>query len=339
MKKLIIIPILLFFMQGQSQTIDSLVGIVNGHPGKLIKDTALSVIGNYLTTPSSTSLGFDSSKVGVSIVKNATRDSFELISGSGSILAKVKDSVGAGGSGTSVGGDHAVQYDSSGSFSGNQAFLYADYINKRLGIGGISSYALDIQKSSNAAERVSIINTSTGTAAQALFQAQNNASNVLQMGVTSGGYTTSGTHIANMSYVQMTAGSRLLIAAQDLGANPPIVFAGGSGMNTELWRIDNATGNWSNTGGAGTGYINLKAGTTSDAQIQFTSGVAPTSPTSGGLWYETTNTKLMFRQNTTSVELMGASAVNTVSPTSPNRTISVTIGGVTYYIAAKTTND
>jgi hypothetical protein len=31
--------------------------------------------------------------------------------------------------------------------------------------------------------------------------------------------------------------------------------------------------------------------------------------------------------------------VNTVSPTSPNRTITMVIGGTTYYLAAKTTND
>jgi hypothetical protein len=31
--------------------------------------------------------------------------------------------------------------------------------------------------------------------------------------------------------------------------------------------------------------------------------------------------------------------VNTVSPTSPNRTITIVVGGTTYYIAAKTTND
>ena len=31
--------------------------------------------------------------------------------------------------------------------------------------------------------------------------------------------------------------------------------------------------------------------------------------------------------------------VNTVSPTSPNRTITMVIGGTTYYIHAKTTND
>ncbi len=32
-------------------------------------------------------------------------------------------------------------------------------------------------------------------------------------------------------------------------------------------------------------------------------------------------------------------AANTVSPTSPNRTIAIDIGGTVYYLAAKTTND
>lgn len=38
-------------------------------------------------------------------------------------------------------------------------------------------------------------------------------------------------------------------------------------------------------------------------------------------------------------ELLGAIAVNSVSPTSPNRTISINIGGTNYFLAAKTTND
>jgi len=34
-----------------------------------------------------------------------------------------------------------------------------------------------------------------------------------------------------------------------------------------------------------------------------------------------------------------ASAVNTVNPTSPNRTLTINVGGTLYYISAKTTND
>ena len=52
---------------------------------------------------------------------------------------------------------------------------------------------------------------------------------------------------------------------------------------------------------------------------------------------------LSFAGNTQAATFAGAIAigntVNTVSPTSPNRTITMVIGGVTYYLHAKTTND
>jgi hypothetical protein len=55
------------------------------------------------------------------------------------------------------------------------------------------------------------------------------------------------------------------------------------------------------------------------------------------------------RISSTGLEVTGAlsstgalaigNTVNTVSPTSPDRTITMVIGGTTYYIHAKTTND
>jgi hypothetical protein len=55
------------------------------------------------------------------------------------------------------------------------------------------------------------------------------------------------------------------------------------------------------------------------------------------------NTALFFDAATSNATFAGAIAigntVNTVSPTSPNRTITMVIGGTTYYIHAKTTND
>ena len=42
---------------------------------------------------------------------------------------------------------------------------------------------------------------------------------------------------------------------------------------------------------------------------------------------------------TTTGAIAIGNTVNTVSPTSPNRTITMVIGGVTYYLHAKTTND
>lgn len=97
MKKLIIVPILLFFLQGHSQHIDTLIGVVNGHPGKPIFDTALTIATNYIITPTPTSIAFDSTKVIVSVTKNATRDSFQFKNGAGVIIATLKDSAGSGG--------------------------------------------------------------------------------------------------------------------------------------------------------------------------------------------------------------------------------------------------
>ena len=52
---------------------------------------------------------------------------------------------------------------------------------------------------------------------------------------------------------------------------------------------------------------------------------------------------LIFDATNSTATFAGAIAigntVNTVSPTSPNRTITMVIGGTTYYIHAKTTND
>lgn len=88
-----------------------------------------------------------------------------------------------------------------------------------------------------------------------------------------------------------------------------------------------------------TAFLHLKAGTTSYAPFRIAGGVAPTSPNTFDIWSETTNNRLMFRQNAANVEVLGASAVNYVSPTSPNRTITILINGTTYYLHAKTTND
>jgi hypothetical protein len=42
---------------------------------------------------------------------------------------------------------------------------------------------------------------------------------------------------------------------------------------------------------------------------------------------------------TTGGGAFGITTANVVSPTSPNRTITITLAGTTYYLAAKTTND
>lgn len=91
---------------------------------------------------------------------------------------------------------------------------------------------------------------------------------------------------------------------------------------------------------AATAWLHLPAGTATagTAPIKLTSGTNLTTAETGAFEYNGTN--LFFtRTGTTRENVMTTGSVNTVSPTSPNRTITVVIDGVTYYIAAKTTND
>jgi hypothetical protein len=87
-------------------------------------------------------------------------------------------------------------------------------------------------------------------------------------------------------------------------------------------------------------YLHLGAGTAaaSTAPIKLTSGTSNTTAETGAIEYNGTN--LFFtRTGTTRESIICANAVNSVSPTAPNRTITVIIDGTTYYLAAKTTND
>lgn len=91
-----------------------------------------------------------------------------------------------------------------------------------------------------------------------------------------------------------------------------------------------------------TAFVDCGAVVTAAASLRIRAGAtttAPSSPNSGDIWHEGTGNRLMFRQGGTSVELIGTSSVNSVSPTSPNRTITVLLNNTTYYIHAKTTND
>lgn len=93
---------------------------------------------------------------------------------------------------------------------------------------------------------------------------------------------------------------------------------------------------------APTAFVDCGAVVAAAASLRIRAGAtttAPTSPNSGDVWHEGTGNRLMFRQGGTSVELIGTSAVNSVSPTSPDRTITVLLNNTTYYIHAKTTND
>ena len=87
-------------------------------------------------------------------------------------------------------------------------------------------------------------------------------------------------------------------------------------------------------------YLHLGAptATSGTSQIKYNPGTNLTTGEDGASWYNTSG-DYIFCNGTNKAIMLRSQAVNNVSPTSPNRTISVVINGVTYYIAAKTTND
>jgi len=87
-----------------------------------------------------------------------------------------------------------------------------------------------------------------------------------------------------------------------------------------------------------TALLHIAAGTTTIAPIKLTSGTNLTTPEAGTIEYNGTNLFFTPASAARNNVLITAS-VNTVSPTSPDRTITVVINGTTYYLAAKTTND
>ena len=94
--------------------------------------------------------------------------------------------------------------------------------------------------------------------------------------------------------------------------------------------------------GTPTALVHIGAVTTARASLCINPGsttTAPSSPVSGDVWHEGTGNRLMFRQGGTSAEVVVTSAVNSVTATLPNRTLTVLINNTTYYIHAKTTND
>ena len=86
--------------------------------------------------------------------------------------------------------------------------------------------------------------------------------------------------------------------------------------------------------------LDLPAGTATagTAPLKFTSGTNLTTPVDGAMEYNGTN--LFFTPSSAARNnILMTASVNSVSPTSPNRTITIVVDGVTLYLHAKTTND
>jgi hypothetical protein len=113
------------------------------------------------------------------------------------------------------------------------------------------------------------------------------------------------------------------------------LFAGGAGAFGGTVTVS--------TGAGGSGFSIIRTGASPSTFTQLNSGAEIISAYDGinFRWDIGGATKLTL--GATTATFAGAIAigntVNTVSPTSPDRTITIVVGGTTYYIAAKTTND
>jgi hypothetical protein len=135
----------------------------------------------------------------------------------------------------------------------------------------------------------------------------------------------------------------------------------GIGTSSPTNKLD-VKGNTVRFDGSGGGELDVNFQTTNTGSVRLNFG-GTTTPTKGQILYSDNSDAFVFSTNSTermritdagnvgigtttpgsklhvNGELRIGNTVNTVSPTSPDRTITMVIGGTTYYIHAKTTND
>lgn len=203
----------------------------------------------------------------------------------------------------------------------------------------VSSEIAQFNKNQNNTTSINIRNTNAGSNAYVSVLASNGTANAF-LGINGTGVTGGGLYgTANMGYL-MNSNSAGLSVGSDNASGGLKVYTGGSAAANERLNVNSSGRTYFGGSASATAIVHIKAGTAtaSTAPLKFTSGTNLTTAETGAMEYNGTN--LFFtRSGTTRESVMTANSVNTVSPTSPNRTITVVIDGTTYYIHAKTTND
>ncbi len=85
--------------------------------------------------------------------------------------------------------------------------------------------------------------------------------------------------------------------------------------------------------------LTLTAGTTTVAPLLFQTGVTMSATASGSMEYNGTNLFFTRAVSSNRENILMSSATSSVTLTSPNVTLTVNVGGQTYYLQAKATND
>lgn len=237
--------------------------------------------------------------------------------------------VRGGGAGTAPSTDVNFTWDGSKLLAGNAAAVSS---------GDVANF----YRNQNDATFVRVINATTGTLAQSgiVVSADNGSTGGSYVSYNSS-YSSSGISVASTVRVSSNTTGGINIGTSSntqasLWTNNTervrLQAAGTANIGTKLYISSLST--------TPTALIHLGAGTASasSAPIKLTSGTNLTTAETGAIEYNGTN--LFFtRTGTTRESVITANAVNSVSPTAPNRTITVVIDGTTYYIHAKTTND
>lgn len=222
--------------------------------------------------------------------------------------------------------------------NGTGTQLFSVYGDGKVSIGaGTPSKLLHMVGNSTTEIAGIIRNSNSGTTAYTGWFVTNNTvglTDYIWLYKTSTGYTTNGLYTQASGGLQNTTGALVI---SNVAASQDIVFAvGGMASGNEAMRIDSnqnvSLGNAALATNATNGflYIPTSAGAPSGTPTSKTGRVP--------LEYDTTNNSLKVYSSSWR-DVITSTAVNSVSPTSPDRTITVNLGGTTYYIHAKTTND
>jgi hypothetical protein len=206
----------------------------------------------------------------------------------------------------------------------------------------ISAQPITASYSLNGNLITTITNTSSGTAAANSIVLSNSGgvANRFIFQKFSTAYTTAGLLVADLGRIYCDGN----ILIQGNGSSNYIIAAiGGSAASNEIYRITSAGIGISGAGAtkvtSPSAYLHLGAGEAGvgKAPLKFALGTTLTAAETGTVEFNGTN--LFFTPGVTRNSILMSAIANVVSPTAPDRTITVNINGTDYYIHAKTTND
>jgi hypothetical protein len=228
----------------------------------------------------------------------------------------------------------------SGQYTQNNANLFWDNSAIELGIGTNSPETeLHVSKSKAGSTQIRVTNPGTGTTAQEGLMLTENVGSALYTVLShkNASYSaTVGFDTPNTGVLQNNAGGGINIVGY--GASSQVSLWAGTTTTPALHVNANKRIGIGTTSQTALLHIAAGTATANTAPLKFTSGTNLTTAEAGAMEYNGTN--LFFtRSGTTRENVVCSSAVNSVSPTSPDRTITVNINGTTYYLHAKTTND